>query len=192
MTDVAQITRRPSTAGPLSQIAHALDLCSTSGSFQLRRDWLSRHSHHRLAIACNPRPLVRPYHARADVEILHHQRKQHASWRFAHGLFVLTRTLNTGNLTKSCPRMPEQRVSPEKNQYLASFRSFLYVSKYPPSFAFLGFTISINLFLLGFVGALLDKVARRIPTLITFGQSALFFYVAHIWLFAGLRSLAKT
>ena len=106
--------------------------------------------------------------------------------------FVLTRTFNFGNLTENCLRMPEQLASPEKNQYLVSFRSFFYFSKYPPSLAFLSFTISINLFLLGFFGALPEKVARRIPALIPFGQSALFFYVAHIWLFAGLGLLAKT
>ena len=111
---------------------------------------------------------------------------------FLMGLFVLTRTLNFGNLTEDCLRMPEQLASTEKNQYLASFRSFFYVSKYPPSFAFLTFTMSIIFFLLGFFGALPDKVARRIPTLLTFGESALFFYVVHLLIYGGLGSLAKT
>ena len=108
------------------------------------------------------------------------------------GLFVLTRTLHFGNLTENCLRMPEQLASAKKNQYLASFRSFFYISKYPPSFAFITFTMSIIFLLLAFFGALPEKVARRIPVLSTFGQSALFFYVVHLFLYGGMGSLAKT
>lgn len=50
--------------------------------------------------------------------------------------------------------------------------------------------MSLLFFLLSFFGALPDRVARRIPTFITFGQSALFFYLVHILLYAGLGSLA--
>ena len=107
------------------------------------------------------------------------------------GLFFLTRLLNFGNLTEDCLRMSGQLASTEKNQYFASFRSFFYVSKYPPSFAFINSTMSVNFFILAFFGALPEKVARRIPTLITFGQSALFFYVIHIFLYFGLGLLAK-
>ena len=106
-------------------------------------------------------------------------------------LFVLTRTLNFGNLTENCLRMPEQLTSTEKNQYLASFRSFFYISKYPPSFAFICFTMATIFFLLAFFGALPENVARRIPVLSTFGQSALFFYVVHLFLYGLMGSLAK-
>ena len=110
---------------------------------------------------------------------------------FLLGLFFLTRTLNFGNLTENCLRMPEQLASTKTSQYFASFRSFYYVSKNPPSFAFMNLTMSVNFFLLAFFGALPENVARRIPTLITFGQSALFFYVIHIFLSFGLGLLAK-
>ncbi|KAL8897441.1 MAG: hypothetical protein Q9207_007221 [Kuettlingeria erythrocarpa] len=107
-------------------------------------------------------------------------------------LFVLTRLFHFGNLSEDCLRMPEHLASPGRNQYLASFRSFFYITKYPPSFSYMAFTMSINFLLLAFFGTLPEKVARRIPTLLTFGQSALFFYVVHLLLYAGIASLAKT
>lgn len=105
-------------------------------------------------------------------------------------LFALTRLLHFGNLSEDCLRMPEQLASPAQNQYLASFRSFFYITKYPPSFSYLAFTMSLNFLLLALFGALPEKLARRIPALLTFGQSALFFYVVHLvlyfWLLAPL------
>ncbi|KAL8942732.1 MAG: hypothetical protein Q9216_001480 [Gyalolechia sp. 2 TL-2023] len=98
-------------------------------------------------------------------------------------LFVLTRLLHLGNLSENCLRMPEQIASPGRNEYLASFRSFFYIVKYPPSFAFVAFTMSINFFLLAVFGTLSEKAARRIPGLLVFGQSALFFYILHLLLF---------
>ncbi|KAL8924699.1 MAG: hypothetical protein Q9208_003889 [Pyrenodesmia sp. 3 TL-2023] len=106
-------------------------------------------------------------------------------------LFVLTRLLHFGNLSEDCLRMPEQLASPGGNQYLASFRSFFYITKYPPSFSYIAFTMSINFLLLAFFGALPDKVARRIPALLTFGQSALFFYIVHLMLYFGMGILVK-
>ncbi|KAL8645323.1 MAG: hypothetical protein Q9226_007357, partial [Calogaya cf. arnoldii] len=107
-------------------------------------------------------------------------------------IFVLTRLLHFGNLSEDCLRMPEQLASPGRNQYLASFRSFFYIIKYPPSFAYMAFTMSMNFLLLAFFGALPEKVARRLPALLTFGQSALFFYIAHLLLYFGMSSLVKT
>ncbi|KAL8774443.1 MAG: hypothetical protein Q9209_000816 [Squamulea sp. 1 TL-2023] len=107
-------------------------------------------------------------------------------------LFVLTRLLHFGNLSENCLRMPEQLSSRERNQYLASFRSFFYIIKYPPSFSYIVFTMSMNFFLLALFGILPEKVARRIPTLLTFGQSALFFYILHLMLYFGLAVLVKT
>ncbi|KAL8965510.1 MAG: hypothetical protein Q9183_003816 [Haloplaca sp. 2 TL-2023] len=106
-------------------------------------------------------------------------------------LFVLTRLLHFGNLSEDCLRMPEQLVSPGKNQYLVSLRSILYISKYPPSFAYMTLTMSVNFLLLAFFGALPEKVARPIPTLLTFGQSALFFYVFHLMLYFCMSILVK-
>lgn len=101
-------------------------------------------------------------------------------------LFVATRLLHVGNLSEDCLHMPEQHGG---NQYLASFRAFFYIIKYPPSFAYLCFTMSFNHFLLAFFGALPPSIARNIPTLMTFGTSALFFYAAHLFLFLGLGQL---
>ncbi|KAL8837696.1 MAG: hypothetical protein Q9170_002428 [Blastenia crenularia] len=106
-------------------------------------------------------------------------------------LFVLTRLLHFGNLSEDCLRMPEQLASPGRNQYLTSFRSFFYIVKYPPSFAFITLTMSINFLLLALFGSLPEKVARRIPTLLTFGQSALFFYIVHLLLYFSFGKLAK-
>ena len=106
-------------------------------------------------------------------------------------LFLLTRLLHFGNLSENCLRMPEQLASPIRNQYLVSFRSFFYIIKYPPSFAYMAFTMSLNFLLLAFFGALPEKVARRIPTLLTFGQSALFFYILHLLLYFGMAILVK-
>ncbi|KAL8911280.1 MAG: hypothetical protein Q9171_003527 [Xanthocarpia ochracea] len=107
-------------------------------------------------------------------------------------LFVLTRLLHFGNLSEDCLRMPEQLASPDrKNQYLASFRSFFYIVKYPPSFAYITLTMSINFLLLALFGALSAKVARRIPTLLTFGQSALFFYILHLIFYFCMAILVK-
>lgn len=107
-------------------------------------------------------------------------------------LFVLTRLLQFGNLSEDCLRMPEHLAVPERNQYLASFRSFFYIVKYPPSFSYMAFTMSINFFLLALFGTLPEKVARRIPTLLIFGQSALFFYILHLLLYFCLAIVVKS
>ena len=106
-------------------------------------------------------------------------------------LFVLTRLLRFGNLSENCLRMPEQLASPGKNQHLVSLRSFFYISKYPPSFAYMTLTLSINFLLLAFFGALPKKVAKQIPTLLIFGQSALFFYILHLMLYFCMSILVK-
>ena len=106
-------------------------------------------------------------------------------------LFILTRLLHFGNLSENCLRMPEHLSSPHRNQYLTSFRSFLYITKYPPSFSYLALTLAFNFFLLSFFGTLPGKIATRIPTLLTFGQSALFFYIVHLALYFALGEMAK-
>lgn len=52
--------------------------------------------------------------------------------------------------------------------------------------------MSFNFFLLAFFGALPPRVAQRIPALMTFGTSALFFYVLHLLIYSGLAVLVKT
>lgn len=44
-------------------------------------------------------------------------------------LFVATRLLHFGNLSEGCLRMPEHLAHPHKNQYLASLKSFFYITK---------------------------------------------------------------
>ncbi|KAB8346004.1 hypothetical protein FH972_023056 [Carpinus fangiana] len=97
-------------------------------------------------------------------------------------IFAATRLLHFGNLSEGCLRMPEQHGG---NQYLASFRAFFYITKYPPSVAYLCLTMALNHLLLALFGALPPSFAAKIPTLMTFGTSALFFYVAHLFLFMG-------
>ena len=106
-------------------------------------------------------------------------------------LFILSRLLHFGNLSEDCLRMPEQLASPLKNQYLVSFRSFFYIIKYPPSSAYIALTMSINFFVLGFFGSLPEKYASRIPAVLTFGRSALFFYIMHLILYSVMGALAK-
>lgn len=98
-------------------------------------------------------------------------------------LFVLTRIFHFGNLSEGCLHMPEHIANPQKNQYLASVRSFFYITKYPPSPSFAFFTMSVNFFLLALFASLPTKIARNIPLLMTFGTSALFFYIAHLLLY---------
>lgn len=50
-------------------------------------------------------------------------------------LFVATRLLHFGNLSEGCLRMPEQLAHPERNQYLASIKSFFYITKVSPAAA---------------------------------------------------------
>ncbi|KAI4166944.1 MAG: hypothetical protein LQ343_007616 [Gyalolechia ehrenbergii] len=109
-------------------------------------------------------------------------------------LFILTRLLHFGNLSEDCLRMPEQQQPfPPRyvNQYLASFRSFFYIVKYPPSFSYIVLTMSLNFLFLSLFGALPEKVARRIPMLLVFGQSALFFYIVHLLLYFAMGNLVK-
>jgi hypothetical protein len=95
-------------------------------------------------------------------------------------VFALTRLLNVGNLSEECLRMPEQLAHPDANQYLLTFQSFFYIIKYPPDLAYFAYTMGVNFLLLAFFGALPVEFAKRIPGLMVFGTSALFFYTVHI------------
>lgn len=98
-------------------------------------------------------------------------------------LFAATRLLHIGNLSEDCLRMPAEQHG--DNQYLASFRAFFYITKYPPSVSYLCFTMSLIHFFLALFGALPPAIFKVLPLsiLMTFGTSALFFYVAHLVLY---------
>ncbi|KAF5025538.1 hypothetical protein F66182_2346 [Fusarium sp. NRRL 66182] len=97
-------------------------------------------------------------------------------------LFVLTRVLHFGNLSEGCLQTPEHVQHPDRNPYLVSVQSFLYIIKYPPDVAFWAFTMAGNLFLLAFFGGIPTSVAKRFTMLLDFGRAALFFYIAHLFI----------
>ena len=63
---------------------------------------------------------------------------------------------------------------------------FLNLVKYPPSITFTLLTTGINLILLGLLARLSTKWQRYLQPLVVFGQVPLFFYVLHLFLYAGL------
>ena len=60
---------------------------------------------------------------------------------------------------------------------------FLNMTKYPPSIVFLSFAIGTNLLLIGMFERITPLVERYGGWLLTFGRTALFFYILHIWLY---------
>ena len=64
--------------------------------------------------------------------------------------------------------------------------SFLNVVKYPPSIAFSLLTMGANLLLLGLFGLASPRLQRLLQPLAVFGRAPLFFYVLHLFLYAGL------
>lgn len=92
-------------------------------------------------------------------------------------LFVSTRLMHFGNLSEGCLHMPEHIAHPDENQYLVSIRSFFYITKYPPSPSFFALTMAVNFALLALFSAIPPGVATKIPGLMNYGGSALFFYV---------------
>jgi uncharacterized membrane protein len=67
-----------------------------------------------------------------------------------------------------------------------SWIDFLNVVKYPPSIAFTLLTTGINLILLGALARLPESLQRYFNPLVVYGQVPLFFYVLHLFLYAGL------
>ncbi|PWY99890.1 hypothetical protein BCV70DRAFT_200799 [Testicularia cyperi] len=106
-------------------------------------------------------------------------------------LFVATRLAHFGNLSEGCLRMPEQLAHPNANQYLVSVKSFFFITKYPPSPSFFFFTLACNFYLLALFGMLSAGTASRLPGLLNFGGSALFFYVVHMYLYTALSIPVK-
>ncbi|KXJ96825.1 hypothetical protein Micbo1qcDRAFT_155489 [Microdochium bolleyi] len=104
------------------------------------------------------------------------------------------------------------------NQYLVSPQAFFYLTKYPPDVAFFAYTLAVNLLFLTALdlvprrflpattttkptpptgtggGSATQRIASRFLTallsiLLTFGNSALFFYMAHQFVVFGAGSL---
>jgi uncharacterized membrane protein len=62
--------------------------------------------------------------------------------------------------------------------------SFLNVTKYPPSLTFILLTFGLNGLLLFFSAKFETGLEKRTKPLLVFGQTALFFYITHLYLFA--------
>lgn len=67
--------------------------------------------------------------------------------------------------------------------------AFLNVVKYPPSLTFTLLTMGLNLLILGWFGAIKDKLGKYLQPLIIFGRVPLFFYLSHLYIFAGIGLL---
>jgi len=90
-------------------------------------------------------------------------------------LFVVVRALNDyGNIR---PRTGSDWIA------------YLNVVKYPPSLAYTLLTMGINLLLLGLFNRVAAGWQRLFQPLVVFGQTPLFFYVLHLFLYAGLGHL---
>ena len=67
-----------------------------------------------------------------------------------------------------------------------SWIDFLNVVKYPPSIVFTLLTLGINLVLLGLFAKANEKLRFFFFPLVVFGRAPLFFYIVHLFLYAGL------
>jgi uncharacterized membrane protein len=63
---------------------------------------------------------------------------------------------------------------------------FLNVVKYPPSITFNLLTMGVNLVILGLLARASEKTQRFFQPLLVFGRVPLFFYLTHLFLYAGL------
>jgi hypothetical protein len=63
---------------------------------------------------------------------------------------------------------------------------FLNLVKYPPSITFTLLTMGLNLVLLGLFSRANEKVQTFFFPLVVYGRAPLFFYVIHLFLYAGL------
>jgi uncharacterized membrane protein len=63
---------------------------------------------------------------------------------------------------------------------------FLNVVKYPPSITFNLLTMGVNLSVVGLLARASEKLQRFFQPLVVFGRVPLFFYVTHLFLYAGL------
>lgn len=95
-------------------------------------------------------------------------------------IFTLSRILNVGNLSEGCLQTLENLSQPERNQYLASWKCFFYIVKYPPDIAFCALTMSGIFLLLALFESIPYHIAKRLTLLTDLGTSALFFYLVHL------------
>jgi hypothetical protein len=63
---------------------------------------------------------------------------------------------------------------------------FLNLVKYPPSITFNLLTMGVNLIIMGLFARVGEKLQRFFRPLVVFGRVPLFFYLAHLFLYAGL------
>jgi uncharacterized membrane protein len=63
---------------------------------------------------------------------------------------------------------------------------FLNVVKYPPSITFNLLTMGVNLLILGLLARASERLERWLQPLVVFGRVPLFFYLAHLFLYAEL------
>ncbi len=103
--------------------------------------------------------------------------KQAFSWAWKIGLtcllsFIVIRTIDGfGNIL---PRMGNTWID------------FLNLVKYPPSITFTLLTMGLNLILLSLFARANQLTKKILFPLVVYGQAPLFFYVAHLFLYAGL------
>ncbi len=65
----------------------------------------------------------------------------------------------------------------------STLMSFLHVTKYPPSLAFVSVTIGVNLLLLAAFNRWQHAFEKRASAVLVFGRTALFFYVLHLYVY---------
>ena len=70
-----------------------------------------------------------------------------------------------------------------------SWIEFLNFVKYPPALVLSAFMVGGNLLSLGWFAGTSRRLGRLSETLAVFGRTPLFFYIAHLWLFAILGAL---
>jgi uncharacterized membrane protein len=68
----------------------------------------------------------------------------------------------------------------------AGWIAFLNVTKYPPSLSFILLTMGINLLVLSRFAKIESTLTQIGQPLLIFGQSALFFYIVHLYLYAAI------
>jgi hypothetical protein len=100
-------------------------------------------------------------------------------------LFASTRVFQYGNLSTHCLHTPAQELQKHgANQYLASFKSFFYITKYPPSPAYIFATLSgcfVLLCALDFLAmSTLSSIARARKVLLVWGTNSSVFYAFHL------------
>lgn len=66
----------------------------------------------------------------------------------------------------------------------ATWITFLSVTKYPPSLTYILLTLGVDLLLLALFARVVTTLRRWAKPLFVFGQTALFFYLAHLYLYA--------